>query len=45
MLIQAGRLIAQGIAFTDACRMALVLPITDDPDLRASLTDAIAACG
>jgi nitric oxide reductase NorQ protein len=45
MLIQAGRLIAQGIAFTDACQMALVLPITDDPDLRASLTDAIAACG
>lgn len=44
MLIQAGRLMARGISLTAACQMALVLPITDDPDLRASLTDAIAAC-
>lgn len=44
MLIQAGRLMARGVSLEAACRMAVVLPITDDPDLRASLSDAIAAC-
>src|SRR5262249_49324260 len=32
MLIYAGRLIARGIAVESACRIAIVLPITDDPD-------------
>jgi nitric oxide reductase NorQ protein len=27
-----------------ACEVALVLPITDDPDMRQALTEAIAAC-
>jgi nitric oxide reductase NorQ protein len=44
MLIQAGRLMAQGIALDAACRVALVLPITDDEDIRSALTAAIAAC-
>jgi nitric oxide reductase NorQ protein len=44
MLIYAGRLIARGISIEPACRVALVLPITDDPDIRDALTAAIAAC-
>lgn len=44
MLIQAGRLVDQSIALTDACEVALVLPITDDPDMRQALTEAVAAC-
>jgi nitric oxide reductase NorQ protein len=44
MLIYAGRLIARGISVEPACRIALVLPITDDPDIRDALTAAIAAC-
>jgi nitric oxide reductase NorQ protein len=43
MLIQAGRLIAQGIEIGTACQVALVLPITDDEDIRGALTAAIAA--
>ncbi|MGO8918095.1 MAG: CbbQ/NirQ/NorQ/GpvN family protein [Stellaceae bacterium] len=43
MLIQAGRLIAGGIALDAACQVALVLPITDDEDIRGALTAAIAA--
>jgi nitric oxide reductase NorQ protein len=44
MLIQAGRLLARGITMEAACRVALVLPITDDDDIRGALTAAIAAC-
>lgn len=44
MLIQAGRLMAGGIGMEEACAVALVLPITDDPDLRRALTDTIKAC-
>jgi nitric oxide reductase NorQ protein len=44
MLIQAGRLLARGITIEAACRVALVLPITDDDDIRSALTAAIAAC-
>ena len=43
MLIQAGRLIAHGVAIESACQIALVLPITDDADIRGALTAAIAA--
>lgn len=42
MLIQAGRLTARGIALEAACQVALVLPITDDEDIRGALTAAIA---
>jgi nitric oxide reductase NorQ protein len=37
MLIYAGSLIAQGVGAREACRMALVRPITDDPDMRDAL--------
>jgi nitric oxide reductase NorQ protein len=44
MLIQAGRLIRQSILLPEACEVALVLPITDDRDMRQALTEAIQAC-
>jgi nitric oxide reductase NorQ protein len=44
MLINAGLLIAAGIDIEAACQVAMVVPITDDPDLRDALTGAIAAC-
>lgn len=37
MLIYAGSLVAQGVGAREACRMALVRPITDDPDMRDAL--------
>ena len=43
MLIQAGRLVSRGIAIEAACQVALVLPITDDEDIREALTAAISA--
>ncbi len=42
MLIYAGSLLAQGVAAQAACRVALVRPITDDPDMRDALDAAIA---
>ncbi len=44
MLIQAGRLMGQAIALPEACEVALVLPITDDPDMRQALKEVIEAC-
>jgi nitric oxide reductase NorQ protein len=44
MLIQASRLIGRGIPVREACRIALVVPVTDDTDMRAALTRAIEAC-
>ncbi|HYG89447.1 MAG TPA: CbbQ/NirQ/NorQ/GpvN family protein [Azospirillum sp.] len=44
MLVHAGRLTARGVPLEDACRVALVLPITDDADVRDALSAAIAAC-
>jgi nitric oxide reductase NorQ protein len=44
MLIQAGRLMSKGIHTAEACKVAIVLPITDDPDIREALNEAIAAC-
>jgi nitric oxide reductase NorQ protein len=44
MLIQAGRLVARGISMEAASQVALVLPITDDADIRGALTAAIAVC-
>ena len=42
MLIHAGELIARGVAPLAACRVALVRPITDDPDMRDALDAAVA---
>jgi nitric oxide reductase NorQ protein len=41
LLIYAAQLIAQGVDATAACRMALVAPLTDDPDLRDTLCAAV----
>jgi nitric oxide reductase NorQ protein len=42
MLIHAGKLIGQGVEPGPACTMALVRPITDDPDMRDALDAAVA---
>lgn len=44
MLIHAGQLMGRGVPLGEACEVALVLPITDDPDIREALNSAIAAC-
>jgi nitric oxide reductase NorQ protein len=41
MLIYAGNLIARGLEAKRACRVALVSPITDDPDMRDALDAAV----
>lgn len=41
MLIYAASLIASGIDPRAACRVALVRPITDDPDMRDALDSAV----
>ncbi|WP_018078339.1 CbbQ/NirQ/NorQ/GpvN family protein [Thiobacillus denitrificans] len=43
LLVYAATLIKDGVAPTDACRMALVRPITDDTDIRDTLDHAIDA--
>ncbi|AZO77002.1 MULTISPECIES: CbbQ/NirQ/NorQ/GpvN family protein [unclassified Bosea (in: a-proteobacteria)] len=44
MLVNAALLVAAGVPIMEACQVALVIPITDDDDLRDALTGAIAAC-
>jgi len=41
MLVYAGSLIARGVDPKAACRVALVRPITDDPDMRDALDAAV----
>jgi nitric oxide reductase NorQ protein len=41
LLVYAGALIAQGISAADACQIALVRPLTDDPDMRDALEAAV----
>ncbi len=43
LLIATGRLIARGIAPADACRVALVAPLSDDPDLVATMRELVTA--
>jgi nitric oxide reductase NorQ protein len=43
LLVYAATLIKDGVAPVDACRMALVRPITDDADIRETLDHAIDA--
>ncbi|MGL6109168.1 MAG: CbbQ/NirQ/NorQ C-terminal domain-containing protein, partial [Rubrivivax sp.] len=43
LLVYAGALVRQGVAPRDACRMAMVRPITDDADIREMLDHAIDA--
>ncbi len=42
LLVYAGQLIAKGITPRAACRMTLVRPLTDDPDMRDTLDAAVA---
>ena len=44
MIVHAGRLIAAGISTGDALRASVVLPLTDDPDMREALEAIIDAC-
>lgn len=44
MLIHAARLAGRGVPVREACRIALVVPVTDDPDMRTALGRAIDAC-
>lgn len=44
MLINAGKLISNGVSVPEACEISLVRPITDDPEIRDALNNAIAAC-
>ncbi len=43
LLVYAATLMNKGIAPVDACRMAMVRPITDDADIRSTLDHAIDA--
>ena len=43
LLVATARLIASGIPAEQACRSALVGPLTDDPDLLAAIDDLVAA--
>jgi nitric oxide reductase NorQ protein len=42
LLVATGKLIASGVSAADACRSALVGPLTDDPDLVAAIEDLVA---
>ena len=44
MLVHAGQLMACGTSTRDAVRASIVLPITDDADMRDALESAFAAC-
>ena len=41
MLIYAGSLMKKGVDALAACSMALVRPMTDDPDMRDALDAAV----
>lgn len=41
LLIYAAQLIHKGVAAQTACQMALVTPLTDDPDMRDTLVAAV----
>lgn len=42
LLVATGKLIAAGVPAVQACRSALVGPLTDDPDLVAAIDDLVA---
>lgn len=43
LLVSTARLIASGVAPDQACSVALVGPLTDDPDLVAAISDLVTA--
>ena len=44
MLIHAGRLMAGGLSVSEACKLAMITPMTVDPDICAALSAAVDAC-
>jgi nitric oxide reductase NorQ protein len=44
MLIHAGRLVRAGLPLKAAIQSSIVLPITDNPDIRQALSAAVEAC-
>ncbi len=44
MLVHAAALIRQGTAPAIACRMAVITPLSDDPEIADALTAAVDAC-
>lgn len=43
LLVATGRLIASGIGVRDACRVALIAPLSDEPDLVAAMHELVSA--
>lgn len=43
LLVATGRLLAAGVPWREACRVALVAPLSDDPDVLAAVDDLLAA--
>jgi nitric oxide reductase NorQ protein len=43
LLVATARLIAGGIATPEACQVALLAPLTDDPELLAGMRDLVSA--
>ena len=41
LLVYAAQLMSKGISAAQACQMALVTPLTDDPDMRDTLGAAV----
>ncbi len=41
LLVYAGQMIAEGVDPMSACKMTLVTPLTDDPDMRETLDAAV----
>jgi nitric oxide reductase NorQ protein len=41
LLVYAGQLISKGIEPVSACKMTMVTPLTDDPDMRETLSAAV----
>ena len=44
MLIHAGRLVRAGLPLRAAVQSSIVLPITDNADIREALSAAVEAC-
>lgn len=43
LLIQAGKLMAQGISARTACKVAITEPLTDDPELLAAIEEMVSS--
>ncbi|MBE0507273.1 MAG: CbbQ/NirQ/NorQ/GpvN family protein [Marinospirillum sp.] len=43
LLVNAAHLIQQGINFEQSCQLAMIAPVTDDPEIRGTLEHAVRA--